>query len=84
MRDFKREEDFHVVLNLFTSFGFFEDEEENIEVLKNVFESLRPEGKFILDVMGKEIIARIFKERDWHETDEGFKFEERTVKKDWS
>ncbi|MFW5946478.1 MAG: hypothetical protein ACOCTN_06375 [Candidatus Natronoplasma sp.] len=84
MRDFKREENFEVVLNLSTSLSFFEDEEENIGVLKNVHNSLKPKGKFILDVMGKEILARIFEEKDWHETDEGFKLEERTVDKDWS
>lgn len=84
MRDFRREENFHMVLSLSTSFGFFEDEEENIDVLKNVYESLKPKGKFILDLMGKEIIARIFKERDWHEADERFVLEERTVDRDWS
>jgi len=84
MREFKREEGFDVVLNLFTSFGFFEDEEENRKVLENVYESLRPNGKFIIDVMGKEILARIFKEKDWSERDNRFMLEERSVEKDWS
>jgi len=84
MRNFKRKENFDVILNLFTSFGFFEDEEENIKVLENIYKSLRSEGKFVLDVMGKEILARIFKKRDWSETDTGVKLEERNVKKDWS
>jgi len=84
MRDFRREEGFDVVFNLFTSFGFFEDEDENMRVLENVYESLRPSGRFILDVMGKEILARIFKEKDWSETDNGFTLEKRSVDKGWS
>ncbi len=84
MREYKRKEDFDVVLNLFTSFGFFEAEDENMRVLENVHESLKADGKLILDLMGKEILARIFEKREWSETNDGFKLEERSVKKDWS
>jgi len=34
--------------------------------------------------MGKEILARIFKEKDWSETDNGFTLEKRSVDKGWS
>ncbi len=84
MREFKRGEEFDVVLNIFTSFGFFEDERENMKVLENVYESLKSGGKFVLDVMGKEIMARIFKEKDWHETEDGFVLMERSVERDWT
>lgn len=84
MREFKRGEEFDVVLNIFTSFGFFEDERENMKVLENVYESLKSGGKFVLDVMGKEIMARIFKEKDWHETEDGFVLMERNVERDWT
>ncbi|MFW6083556.1 MAG: class I SAM-dependent methyltransferase [Thermoplasmatota archaeon] len=84
MREFKRDEEFDVTLNLFTSFGYFEDESENVKVLENVYESLKPHGKFVLDVMGKEIIARIFKEKDWKETEDGFVLMERSVERDWT
>lgn len=84
MRIFKREEEFDIVLNLFTSFGYFEDQDENVKVLKNVYESLRPEGKLIMDVMGKEIMARIFQEKDWKDIEDDIWLFERDVKKDWS
>lgn len=84
MREFKKEKEFDVILNLFTSFGYFEDESENVKVLENVYESLKPHGKFVLDVMGKEIIARIFKEKDWKETEDGFVMMERSVERDWT
>lgn len=59
MRSFVRPDAFDLVINLFTSFGYFEDE-ENRTVLRNVFRSLAPGGFFIIDVMGKEIVARGF------------------------
>jgi SAM-dependent methyltransferase len=37
------------ILNLFTSFGYFETVEEHITVLKNVASSLSPNGTFVLD-----------------------------------
>ncbi len=84
MRDFRREEEYDAVVNLFSSFGYFKKEEDNIQVLENVFDSLKPEGKFVMDVKGKEIIARIFQERDWYETENGYVLEERKVENDWN
>ncbi len=84
MRKFKREGEFDIVLNLFTSFGYFEDNDENLQVLKNVYKSLKPNGKFILDVLGKEVIARIFKGKEWKEINGDIWLFERNIKKDWS
>ena len=60
MRDFHRPDSFDIALSLFTSFGFFRDDEENQRVLNNVFTNLRAGGVFVLDAMGKEMLARIF------------------------
>ena len=59
MRLFVRPGEFDLAISLFTSFGYFEDE-QNLTVLRNVFRSLAPGGFFIVDVMGKEIVARSF------------------------
>jgi SAM-dependent methyltransferase len=59
MRSFVRPDAFDLAINLFTSFGYFGDE-EGLIVLRNVFHSLAPGGFFVIDVMGKEIIARGF------------------------
>jgi SAM-dependent methyltransferase len=40
---------FDVVLNLFTSFGYFENEKENIKVLESVSKALVPKGKLVID-----------------------------------
>lgn len=42
---------YHYIFNLFTSFGYFENENENLEVLKNVNDSLEPGGLFVLDYL---------------------------------
>jgi SAM-dependent methyltransferase len=59
MRSFVRPDEFDLAISLFTSFGYFGDE-ENLTVLRNVFRSLAPGGFFIIDVVGKEITARGF------------------------
>jgi SAM-dependent methyltransferase len=59
MRSFVRAGEFDLAISLFTSFGYFE-EIENLRVLENVFQSLAPSGFFILDLMGKEVVARGF------------------------
>ena len=37
MRKFRREEAFDAVLSLYTSFSYFEDPEEDKQVLRNIF-----------------------------------------------
>src|SRR5690606_39057708 len=59
MRAFSRPGAFDVALNLWTSFGFF-SEEENLAVARNAFASLRPRGTYVLEMMGKEILAGSF------------------------
>ena len=57
MRDFKRSASFDLIVSMFSSFGYFENPEEDIKVLENSYDSLKPGGKFLLDVRGKEIHA---------------------------
>lgn len=49
---------FDVVLNMFTSFGYFEDPDDNARVLRTMRASLAPGGTLVLDVAGKELLAR--------------------------
>jgi SAM-dependent methyltransferase len=46
------------VFNLFTSFGYFDNEEENKVVLTNVYNSLKKGGVFVLDYVNGEKVAR--------------------------
>ncbi len=83
MRRFIRTESYHLALLLFTSIGYFKDEREDEAVLKNIYQSLRPGGHLVLEMMGKEIANRIFQPRDWQECDGSFLLEERHPDKSW-
>lgn len=51
MRDFNYLGKYNLVVNLFTSFGYFENDEENFSVIQNVWNSLAPSGYFVLDFL---------------------------------
>jgi len=59
MRDFVRPDAFALVLSMFTSFGYFDDKQEDMTVLQNMFNSLQPGGASLIEVLGKERLARI-------------------------
>jgi SAM-dependent methyltransferase len=60
MREFSREGAFDLVINMFTSFGYFDDKDDDLRVLANIHSSLRDDGFFVLDIAGKEWLAKIF------------------------
>lgn len=56
-------EPYQVVFNLFTSFGYFDDIQDNLKVLQSVFQALEPQGMLILDFMNSEKIVADLKRR---------------------
>src|SRR5690606_12876366 len=48
------EEKFDAIFNLFTSFGYFDNEEDNLATLKSIKESLSEYGFAVLDFMNVE------------------------------
>jgi SAM-dependent methyltransferase len=85
MRRFERPAAFDAAINLFTSFGYFEDPADDRQVAVNLARSLRPDGLLVMDTMGKEILARIYQPRDWQELPDGRLFlQERQVTRDWT
>ncbi|MBN2496218.1 MAG: class I SAM-dependent methyltransferase [Deltaproteobacteria bacterium] len=82
MRRFVREEAFDLLINLYTSFGYFDDEAENLQVAQNMCRCLRPGGAAVMELMGKEVLARIFQPRGWAEHGGVMLCEERSVE-DW-
>lgn len=85
MRSFVRPGSFDAAINVYTSFGYFEDPEEDRKVVENLFCSLKPSGHLVMEMMGKEILARVFLPRDWQELPDGSLFlQERHVTRDWT
>lgn len=60
MRLFLRPGTFDVACNLFTSFGYFEDEQDDLRVLQNLYQSLKNEGVLVIECLGKERLARVW------------------------
>ncbi len=54
---------YDAILNLFTSFGFFEDDKEDITVLKNIKNGLQQNGVAVIDFMNvKKVISNLVQE----------------------
>jgi SAM-dependent methyltransferase len=84
MREYSLTESFDVVLNYFTSFGFFDEPKDDTKVVTNAYRSLKTGGLLLLDLVGKEVIARTFRERDWREEGGIIILEERSITANWS
>jgi SAM-dependent methyltransferase len=66
MRKLPFEERFDAVVNMFTSFGYFEKENDDLKVLKGVCKVLKKKGLFLLDLKNREQLIRNFQRRRWH------------------
>ncbi len=53
MRQIPFENHFGLILSLFTSLGYFDDDAENRAVLQGVYRALKPGGVFVLDHMNR-------------------------------
>ena len=85
MRNFKRPGAFDLCLSMFTSFGYFENSEDDLIVLQNIFASLADNGVFLIDVAGKEWLAKHFLPTSSHELADGtLMVEQREIYDDWS
>jgi SAM-dependent methyltransferase len=83
MREFKRPAAFDMVVNLYTSFGYFDDPTDDRRVLENIRASLKPGGRLVMQTMGKEVLARIFQARNWQEEDGNIVLQETSIERDW-
>jgi 2-polyprenyl-3-methyl-5-hydroxy-6-metoxy-1,4-benzoquinol methylase len=54
MRKIPFKKEFDVVLNLFTSFGYFKSEEDHQKIIFEIAKALKPKGFFFLDVINRE------------------------------
>ena len=65
MREVLPGQAFDLVLNLFTSFGYFADEADDRKVVRAAASMLDPGGQFVLEVINGERIMGNFQEREW-------------------
>jgi len=74
---------YDLAVSLFTSFGYFEDPADDLALLRRVHHSLAPGGALVVELMGSEVLSRIFTPRDWQERDGRFLLIEREVRGDF-
>jgi 2-polyprenyl-3-methyl-5-hydroxy-6-metoxy-1,4-benzoquinol methylase len=83
MREYCVSDGYDIVINLFGSFGYFEDEEDDRKVVTNMYASLRPGGRLMIETMGKEILARELQARNWSEHEGTLILSERRPEQNW-
>ena len=69
LRRFVRPDAFDLCVNLYNSFGYFADPAQEERMMGNIFRSLRPGGRLVLEMVGKETAVRDFTEGEWFERD---------------
>lgn len=87
MRDLPLTGGFDAVVNLFTSFGYFEEDEEQLKVLREIYRMLKPGGKFVIDFLNPPYVIRHLVPHSIREDgdiliDESRRIEDGYVKKD--
>lgn len=79
MREFSRPAAFDLVISMWTSFGYFDNPEDDLQVLRVCHAALRPGGALLLDVVGKEYVVRNIEPVHLTEYDDGDILIERPV-----
>ena len=64
MRKLFRTNYFDVVFNIFTSFGYFEKRQDDLNVFDAVQKSLKPNGLFVFDYLNSKFVKNILIESD--------------------
>src|SRR5206468_11908124 len=62
---------FDAAINLFTAFGYFEDEADDARVLHEVSRVLRPGGSFLIDTINPPGLFGVYRNRYWDRLDDG-------------
>lgn len=71
MRCLRFREEFDAAYCFWTSFGYFEDESHDYVVLRRIAESLRPGGRFLLEILSAETLLPVFQPERTTSLDDG-------------
>jgi len=65
MRELPYRAEFDAAINMFTSFGYFDDVEEDRKVVVGVARALRPRGKFVMERFNRDALATVLPDQSW-------------------
>ncbi len=69
MRALDYSAEFDAAYNYFTSWGYY-DEQANFDVLRRVARALKPGGRFLMEMIGRDSLMRRYRARSWEQADE--------------
>lgn len=75
---------YDLIINMYTSFGYFTEPGDNLTVLRNVYTSLAPGGTLLIDMLGKEVLAGWIGPPKAVDIDGGTVFMRDTILDDWT
>jgi len=61
---------FRAIIVMASSFGYFVDEDQNEEILREAFRLLMPKGSLLLDLPNRDHVLNHFAPQSWHEANE--------------
>jgi SAM-dependent methyltransferase len=64
MRELYKANYFDLIINAFTSFGYFDNDEEHLQSLRNITKGLRKDGRFVMDFMNVHKVIANLKTRE--------------------
>jgi SAM-dependent methyltransferase len=70
MRTIEFEREFDAAICYFSSFGYFENEADDLAVARRIAAALKPGGRFLLELMTLETLAPIWQPLRWHWVDQ--------------
>jgi SAM-dependent methyltransferase len=71
--------EFDAAICMWTSFGYFQDESDNLKVLRGIHRSLKPGGKFLMEVINRDWLVVNFEPLGWTRLDGGYLLEKRQM-----
>ncbi|ACF14867.1 Methyltransferase type 11 [Chloroherpeton thalassium ATCC 35110] len=80
MRDIDYIDNFHLIVQLFTSFGYFENLEDDRHVLRKIYLALKENGWYVLDFLNKDYIEANLNPKSVKEFDAVTVTEERAIR----
>jgi SAM-dependent methyltransferase len=64
------DDSFDAALNLFTSLGYYGDEED-VKAMTEIGRVLRPGARLVIETMHRDLLVHIFQEHNWHMVGQG-------------
>lgn len=70
MKQLEFSNEFDLIINMYTSFGFYPTHQENVTVLEKCYEALQPQGMFLMDLWNAYFVVHNFPTTNWYHTKE--------------